>query len=121
MPPGEEAELDITEELADQDRARFRPELFAPTLPYGFGSEVVTGLRRHGAPYKGLLSLLDVSELSADATNPYFVEIQGLPRAALRRGARLCARRASTSWPDWPRSTVPTRQLVARERRSPSR
>lgn len=42
-------------------------------------------LKRHGAPYKGLLSVAASEGLSADPTDPYFLALQGQPVESLRR------------------------------------
>jgi hypothetical protein len=62
-----------------------RPELFAAALPYGFGTEAVLTLKRHGVPYRGLLAITGGEGLSAEPTDPYFLAVQGQPVEWLRR------------------------------------
>jgi len=61
------------------------PDLFQERLPYSFGQEAVSGLGRHGVPFRGLLSLLGSEVPDARATDSYFAEVQGLGTAQLKR------------------------------------
>jgi len=61
------------------------PDLFSEALPYGFGADVVQALKRHGTPYKALLKITGIDDLSAEPTHPFFLALQGLPSDALKR------------------------------------
>jgi ERCC4-related helicase/phage repressor protein C with HTH and peptisase S24 domain len=61
------------------------PGLFDEPLPYGFGTDAVLGLKRHGAPYKALLKVAGTEELTTDPTDPFFLEMEGKPADMLRR------------------------------------
>lgn len=54
-------------------------------MPQGFGTEVVQGLGRRGAPFKALLRIVKDPDLAADATDPFFLENEGQGRTVLQR------------------------------------
>jgi len=75
-----------------------QPDLFEQeALPTAFTEEAVTGLKRHGYPFAPLLRLVNVEGLRPSPTDPFYTEVQGQSREALRRqltalrdkGARL--------------------------------
>ncbi len=58
-------------------------DIFA--CPYGFGTEVVRELSRHGKPFRGLLKITGGEQLEARATDPFLTEVQGKPAGQLDR------------------------------------
>lgn len=61
-------------------------ELFAQeALPTAFTEEAVTGLKRHGYPFAPLLRLVNVEGMRPSPTDPFYTEVQGQSREALRR------------------------------------
>jgi superfamily II DNA or RNA helicase len=75
-----------------------QPDLFErEALPTAFTEEAVTGLKRHGYPFAPLLRLVNVEGVRPSPTDPFYSEVQGQSREALRRqftalrdkGARL--------------------------------
>jgi len=61
------------------------PSLFGEAPQYGFGSEVVHDLRRHGMPFRGLWRIVCEEELEARPTDSYFLEVQGARLDLLER------------------------------------
>ena len=49
----------------------------------GFGPDAVEALRDAEVPYPGLWKIAESSQLRADATDPYFAEVSGLPAKSL--------------------------------------
>jgi superfamily II DNA or RNA helicase len=60
-------------------------DLFAHSASYGFGPEAVRALRRHGAPFKALLTIAGPDGLSAEATDPYYEQIRQESEEGLSR------------------------------------
>jgi len=61
----------------------FGDENQAATL-LGFGEEPVQALREEGVPYPGLWKLAGQVPLSAEASDPYYLEVSALPEKSLR-------------------------------------
>jgi hypothetical protein len=63
-----------------------QPDLFEQeALPTAFTEEAVTGLKRHGYPFAPLLRLVNIEDTRPSPTDPFYTEIQGQSREALRR------------------------------------
>ena len=62
-----------------------QPELMGSDYPWEFGPGAVGGLRRHKYPWAPLLQLVDVSDLSPAAVDPYQQELTGEAPERLRR------------------------------------
>ncbi len=63
-----------------------QPDLFEQeALPTAFTEEAVTGLKRHGYPFAPLLRLVNVEGMRPSPTDPFYTEVQGQSREALRR------------------------------------
>jgi hypothetical protein len=63
-----------------------QPDLFEQeALPTAFTEEAVTGLKRHGYPFAPLLRLVNIEDMRPSPTDPFYTEVQGQSREALRR------------------------------------
>ena len=63
-----------------------QPNLFEQeALPTAFTEETVTGLKRHRYPFAPLLRLVNVEGVRPSPTDPFYTEVQGQSREALRR------------------------------------
>jgi superfamily II DNA or RNA helicase len=80
----EARQLTIRAALLEVARSQ-QAELFDSEIPFGFGIDVVQGLKRHGAPFKSLLLIAKAPDLAAEATHPYWAAVQNDKRSALER------------------------------------
>lgn len=62
-----------------------QPELMGSEYPWEFGPGAIDGLRRHKYPWAPLLQLVDASDLSPAAADPYQQELTGETPERLRR------------------------------------
>jgi superfamily II DNA or RNA helicase len=62
-----------------------QPELMGSDYPWEFGPGAIDGLRRHKYPWAPLLHLVDASDLSPAAADPYQQELTGETPERLRR------------------------------------
>jgi hypothetical protein len=63
-----------------------QPEMFEQeALPTAFTEEAVTGLKRHDYPFAPLLRLVNVEGMRPSPTDPFYTEVQGQAREALKR------------------------------------
>jgi len=69
-----------------------RPELFNDVLPFSFGEEAVLALADKDKLYRALLKIAGDSNLACEATDPYFLSIQGLSSESLKRKREGLAR-----------------------------